>query len=303
MRPWLISKSSFSFLILFISQQAFSAACCGGGVSAPSIIAGDDKAQVSFQYSMTSVVIDNVDEDGIWRKWENHQQVQTTRIEVSHIIADAYQAGISVPVIQRKLNDQSYSGLGDVSMTAGYEYLPDWDYSPYRPKGIGFLQVTTPTGKSRAESELGGLDSRGNGFWALGIGTVLTKTILDWDAITTFEIHRSFNKDVSNNQIHGTLKPGFGGNLNLGAGYNTKNFRFGASVSWTYEDRIDLIDSPSGYTGSIERYAAGTITVSYLASEEWLASVSYADQTLFGAPVNTSLGKTASLNLVRKWGR
>lgn len=303
MRRSLTLKSNFLLLALLFSQQAFSAACCGGGVSAPSIIAGDDKAQVSFQYSFTSVVIDNVDPDGIWRKWENHQQVQTTRIEASHLISDRFQAGISVPMIQRKLNKETHSGLGDVSLTAGYEYLPDWDYNPYRPKGIGFLQITTPTGKSRAESEVGGIDSRGIGFWAVGIGTLLTKTIADWDAVGIFEIHHSFHKTVSNSQIDGTLKPGYGGTANLGFGYNTKNFRYGTSVAWTYEDPIDLEDNSSPFTGSIERYATGMLTVSYLASDEWLASVSYADQTLFGSPVNTSLGKTASLSLVRKWGR
>ena len=268
----------------------------------PSIIAGDDKAQITTSYSFTEVSVDNVDSRGIWRKWDEHQQVQNFRLEGAHIFADRWQAGFTLPIIQRSRLNQNYSGLGDVSLSTGYEYLPDWDYNPIRPKGIGYLQLTLPTGKSRAESEIGGLDSRGNGFWAIGLGTLLTKTFGRYDLFSSIEIHRSFSKSVSNSQIKGTLEPGFGGSFGTGAGYSIKSIRFGGLLTWTYEDPINIRGStPSN--GSIERYATAVLTASYLASDEWAGTLSYADQTLFGSPINTSLGKTASLMLQRRWGR
>ncbi len=300
MKPWLASL--FSLVFLLPGSLSWGAACCGGGFAAPSIIAGDDKAQLTTSYSYSEVVVDNVDSSGVWRKWDTHQQVQTFRLEGAHLISDRWQAGATIPVVQRSRLDQNYSGLGDVSGALGFEYLPDWDYNPLRPKGIGYLQLTLPTGKSRAESEVGGLDSRGNGFWALGIGTLLTKAIERWDLFSTVEIHRSFDKQVSNSQINGTLNPGFGGNFGLGAGYNTAFWRFGSSITWTYEDPINIRGS-TNVDGSIERYATGILSASYLASNEWAGTISYSDQTLFGSPVNTSLGRTVALVLQRRWGR
>lgn len=198
--------------------------------------------------------------------------------------------------------DQNFSGLGDISASLGYEYLPDWNYNPIRPKGIGYLQITLPTGKSRAESELGGLDSRGNGFWAIGIGTILTKAVGQYDIFGSFELHKSFSKSVSNSQIQGTLEPGFGGNIAFGGGYNFASFRFGGSVAWAYEDPINIRGNTFS-NGLPERYATAILSASYLSSDEWAGTFSYADQTIFGNPINTSLGKTVALMIQRRWGR
>lgn len=299
----LLYLSLFSLgLASFGSTAAYGAACCGGGFALPSIIAGDDKSQLSMMYSFTEISIDNVDSNGTWRKWDKHQQVQTMRLEGAHLISDRWQVGVVAPFVQRSRLGENHSGVGDISASLGYEYLPDWDYNPYRPKGIGYLQITLPTGFSRAESEIGGLDTRGNGFLAIGLGTLLTKTISSWDVFTSFEGHRSFSKKVSNSQIQGTLKPGYGGSFSIGGGYNTKLLRFGGSIAWVYEDPIE-IESASPSKGSLERYATGAFSVSYMPSDEWSGALTYSDQTLFGSPVNTSLGRTLVMQLQRRWGR
>lgn len=299
-------KSLFLFLFSVLSLAtdcAWSAACCGGGFAAPAVIVGDNKAQLTTSYSFADVVVDNVDSLGIWRKWDEHQKVQTVKIEGAHIFADRWQAGFSLQTILRSRLGESYSGLGDLSTSVGYEYLPDWNYNPYRPKGTGYFQVILPTGKSRADSELGGLDSRGNGFFALGLGTFLSKSIRKWDVFSSLEVHRSLSKNISNSQITGTLKPGWGSNFSLGGGYNVKDYRFGSSISWTYEDPID-VEGPQGTSqGSIERYATAAFTVSYLWNDDWSGTINYSDQTLFGSPLNTSLGRGVALQLQRKWSR
>lgn len=298
MKLWLLLFSKF----VFTPSLSWAAACCGGGVAAPAIIAGDDKAQLTTSYSFTEVAIDNVDSRGIWRKWDEHQMMQTFRIEGAHLISDRWQAGFALPLVQRSRMNQNFSGLGDISTTIGYEYLPDWDYNLIRPKGIGYIQLTLPTGKSRAESEVGGLDSRGNGFWALGLGTLLTKAIGKYDLFSSLEIHHSFSKSVSNSQIQGRLVPGFGGNLGLGGGYSLQSIRIGGSLTWTYEDPIDVQGNTSS-KGLPERHATALLSANYLASDEWTGTLSYSDQTLFGSPVNTSLGKSAVLMIQRRWGR
>lgn len=294
----------FSFLfLLFTPALAWSAACCGGGFASPAIISGDDKAQLTSSYSFTEVRVDNVDSQGIWHSWDSHQQVQSIRIEGAHVFEDRWQAGFALPFISRNKEASSYSGLGDLSASLGYEYLPDWDYNPWRPKGIGFLQLTLPTGKSRADSEFGGLDSRGNGFWAIGAGTLLTKSWIQFDAFVLAEVHRSFSKSFSTSQVSGDLNPGVGGNLGCGFGYNLKDYRFGTGITWTYEDAIEMKTASSSAPGSVERYATAQANVSYMANDDWSGTLSLTDQTLFGSPVNTSLGKGVAVQLQRRWGR
>jgi hypothetical protein len=159
-----------------------------------------------------------------------------------------------------------------------------------------------PTGKSRTESEIAGLDSRGNGFWAAGAGVLLTKIIARWDGFVSVDAHRSFAKSVDNSSLHARLEPGFGGNWGFGGGYNWRFLRVGTSLIWTYEDPIKIKGSLDS-EGSLERYATGVVALSYIPSNEWSAALSYSDQTLFGSPLNTSLGKTVALQVQRRWSR
>lgn len=299
-----MSQLLFSFIIIVLgARTVWAAACCGGGLSVPTIIISDDKAQFSASYGVTDVTIDNVDSQGIWRRWDQHQKVQTLKIEGAHILADRWQAGVSVPVVTRQYGEQSYSGLGDVATSLSYEYLSDWNYNPYRPKGIGFLQLNLPTGKSRADSEVGGLDSRGNGFWSVGAGTMLSKSWTVWDVFMMLEWHRSFGKNINTSMIQGEVRPGNGSNIGFGFGYNWSMYRAGFSVTQTSEDAIK-IESVNGTTEQgLERWATMALSFSYLQSETWSWTLSYADQTVFGDPLNTSLGKSLGIQIQHRWAR
>lgn len=281
-----------------------AAACCGGGFAAPYVIAGDDKAQLTTSLSQTEIIVDNVNDQGIWTKWESHQVVKNFKLAGAHLINDRWQVGASIPIIQRNFLNQTYSGLGDIGTTVGYEYLPDWNYNPYRPKGLGYLQITLPTGKSKSESTNGGLDSSGQGFWAVDVGTLLTKSWGVWDAYTSIEIHRSLGKTIHTTQLQGELKPGYGGNWGAGLGYNQKDFRYGGSVTWSYEDPIATEQNGiQTVAGSIERSATAAASISYMASDDWSGTFSYTDQTLFGNPINTSLGRGVAVQIQRRWSR
>jgi hypothetical protein len=292
------------FLLLFSSASpaTWAAACCGGGFSVPSLITGDEKAQLSTSYGYSQIT-DEVGTDNYWRRRETNESSETLKIEASHIFADRFQSGVTVPVVRRSRSGEQSSGLGDVSGVMGYEYLPDWDYNPWRPRGHGYLQMTAPTGRSINEADATyQLDSRGRGFWAIGVGTVLSKAIGRWDVLSTIEGHRSFDKRYSNSQTSGTLKPGYGGSFGLGAGYNWRSLRFGAGLSWLYEDAVSMRGTVNA-EGSPQRYTTATLSASYILPHEWTATLTYADQTQFGRPVNTTLGRGATLFLQKRWLR
>lgn len=289
--------------ILFCALETFAAACCGGGFAAPALITGDDKAMLTTTYSNARIDTD-VYSSGIWQKRQGDDISQIYKIEGARIFKDVFQYGFSLPLQTRQRSGNlggTSTGLGDVALQVGYEYLPDWDYHPIRPKGVGFLSLTLPTGKSVYESDDPlGLDSRGRGFWALGLGTALVKNWARWDINSTFEIHRAFEKSVSSSQVSGKIKPGTGGSMALGAGYNIQDVRLGSSIAWTYEDPIQVENETAA---SPQRYATGTLLASYLFQGNWASTLSYADQTWFGSPTNSSLSKTVSLSIQKRWAR
>jgi hypothetical protein len=223
------------------------------------------------------------------------EQTRLSRIETAHIFHDRWQGGISIPVVKRARQGEVSAGWGDIAMNLGYEYLPDWDYSRWRPKGLGYLQLTTPTGRSvyEANSEYQ-LDARGRGFWALGLGTLLTKFEGHWDFFSNLDLHRSFSRN--------NFKPGWGGNIGLGSGYNLDKVRMGAALVWTYEDPVRSTGANSS-TGSGERYATGSLSASYLYTDDWAATLTYSDQTWFGDPVNARLGQSLTLQVQLRWAR
>lgn len=242
--------------------------------------------------------------DGTWRRQTLADETRTLRLEGSHIFADRYQAGFALPVVEKSLAGNmggSSSGLGDINTLVGYEYLPDWNYNPWRPKGIGFLTLTIPTGPAKFETTHT-YENRGRGLWSLGVGTLLTKSWRIWDANGSFEVHKSLEKDVTNNQLDGRVSPGWGGSLSLGAGYNLKNFRLGGSIAWFYEDPV-TVRGDNNYVESMERYATGTLIATYMMSDSWNGTLSYADQSFFGAPLNTSLSKVVAITFQRRWAR
>lgn len=296
------SLSSFLLLSLF-AQRSYAAACCGGGFALPSIITGDDKAQLTTSYSYSSLDT-RVQSDGVWKKQKESDLTQTLRLEGAHIFADRYQAGLSIPLLtknQEGLAGGEASGPGDSMALVGYEYLPDWDYNPWRPKGIGFLTLIAPTGSSQYDSD-NLYANRGRGFWTLGAGTILTKTWVRWDVLGMIEIHKRIEKDVNNEHFNGTVTPGWGHSASVGGGYNIRDLRLGASITWVNEDSI----SDGGqniYTFAKERYATGSLLATYTFQQTLAGTLSYSDQTLFGDPSNTTLSKTVSVMLQKRWSR
>ncbi len=289
-------------LILASPLLARASACCGGNFSGPALITGDDQSQLSQSINYSQIDTD-VEASGLWRKRPEPEILKSFNLQASRVFQDRWQAGLGVPVVQRSRGSVVESGMGDVSTNLGYEYWNDWDYHPIRPKGIGYLQLIIPSGKSIQESDSRyQLEARGRGFWALGIGTVLTKTFTRWDAFTSFDLHRSFEKTASLAQGSSKLKPGFGGSAGLGGGYHFETIRLGTSLSWNYEDPVN-VDGPAPSEGTLQRFVTAAVNLTYILENEWSVTAQYSDQGLIGSPLNTTLSQSVSLQLQKRWLR
>lgn len=294
------------FFLLFFSVgalgglEARGAACCGGGSSAPALILGDDRAILTTSYALARVT-DDVGSDGLWRRRDGRDLGETFRIDAAHIFADRWQAGAGLPITRRTRGSEQATGAGDLSATLGYEYLPEWEYHPFRPRGMGFLQLIAPTGKSIYDSE-SPLDARGRGFWSMGAGTVLTKISGPWDLAATLEYHRASARSSTIAGAPATLRPGFGGRAELAAGWSAGPWRLGAALAGLREDAV-AVEGPIPSAGAEQRLATGTLTASYAFPGEWSATLAFADQTAFGAPSSTSLEKSFAVSLQKRWLR
>lgn len=300
---FLFVSTVFWWMSALISPCIWAAACCGGAGALPSLITGDEK--ILFNSSIVqSDLHTRVAQDGIWRKQNSLDRTQTLRLDYAQIIQDRFQFGISVPVTQRSTEmgqKTSSTGLGDLSLQGGYEYLPDWDYNLYRPKGVGYLVLSLPTGRSKYET-VSLNESRGKGFASLGAGTVLTKQWGNVDALAGVELRRGFARSYESNVFTGSVVPQWGRSISLGSGYHVQDIRLGAMIAWSEEDSKQII-SHQTENEAAERFATGSVSLAYSDAALWSVSIGYSDQTLFGEPSNTTLSKVWSIAFQNRWAR
>lgn len=290
----------FTFSLLVSVQQAEAAACCGGSSAIPSLITGDDKAQLTSAFSQSSLLA-NVDSSGNWKHITTKDETSVFRLDGAFLVSDFWQMGMGIPMTSRHLgNESSNWSLGDISLSLGYEILPDWDYSVWRPHGLGFIQLTAPSGKSvYDENPDNGLNISGKGFWNFSAGAYFSKVFGSFDASVTPEFHRSMSrKDPDQNSI----VPGWGRSLSLAGGWNKKDLRLGLGLSILHEDAIRT-DGAFVSAGSEQNLWTGLVSASYLWTPELSSTLSYTNQTLFGQPTNSSLGQSVSVSLQQRWPR
>lgn len=295
------------FSLGLISDCSLAASCCGGGHSIPGVITSDDMATLSSTLSASKAHTE-VYTNGDWHLRKDDELTSTLKVDATRIVNDRFQLGLGIPFIFKhkqttQKNEYKDAGLGDITLMGGYEYLPDWDYNPYRPKGVGFITLTSPTGKSVYDEELNvdkrGTDARGRGFWSIGVGTILIKSWGAWDAVIQFEAHKSFSKTMQNGD---RLDPGYGFQMGSGLGWNWGDLRLGPNLTWYYEDRINRTGQLKS-RGQVSRYTTATISLSYMLGIHDSLNCSYSDQTLFGSPLNTSLGQSIALGYQHRWPR
>lgn len=276
----------------------------------PSLISGDDRSQITATLSTASVVAEAPVGGGIIdRGPSDNEQSQTIRLDAATLITDRLQAGVTIPVIRRSrtrgATQVDATGLGDLALSMGYEILPEWSYSAWRPKGILFLTATLPTGGSIYDAtQLYRIDSRGRGFFGLSVGTLLTKSWGNWDVSIMMEGHRSFSKTITNELGTLALNPGWGGSGVLSAGVSPWGgaVRIGFAVAPSIEEPVATEGIFSGRGQSVSLWTASA-QVSYMASSELSMSLVYSDQTIIRASDNSALNHSFAFLIQKRWER
>lgn len=137
----------FTYFFLLLTGKAWSAACCGGGANFPSLILNDDAANLGFSGSWTKTVGDApADGKAVFRSSDDNEWVQVYSLDAAKLISDRWQLGLNVPYVRRSRANSAQSasqwGWGDISGSIGYELLPEYSYSRWKPRGFVFLLVS-----------------------------------------------------------------------------------------------------------------------------------------------------------------
>ncbi len=306
-----------TFLLLvaigfLLPSGCWASACCARSSAAPTLILGEDQAQLSFGASVGNVVA-LADSEGaaIFGGPGKTDKTQTYRLEGALLLSDRYQVGGSFSLVQHQVaqnGSQDHSiGTGDTRMSAAYEFMPLWSYSKWKPQGFIFSVVTLPTGGSVYEAQSPfASDVTGNGFYSISIGSIFVKHWAFFDAFLMPEIHYSFPRTFQTSSNKFQVFPGFGGSIGFGVGVSPGggNLRMGLRIQPRLDQprAIPTLDSP--FEGSLH---VGNCDVgfdlSYLISASDTAMMSYVDQTLLGPAMNSNLTRNFSVNFQHRWER
>ncbi len=291
-------QSAVLFVFLIAPWSAWAASCCGGGLSLPGMIVGDDQRLFSATTSASQLSEESLS-TGEWSSYAKPRTSQALHLSLAQVFWDRWQVGASTQVMR---NDQSVTGaerssveFGDSSFFLGYEALPEWEYSAWRPRGYVFFQVVAPTGRPTTTALQNNGGVTGRGFWTAGPGMILTKIVGRWDVAVSGEIHSSLPK--VDNQLR--LVPEPGGSVMLGSGYSLGNYRLSGAMTLNYEGPVRAGDS----AGSLQRYVTAVLGGSYSIRDDLSIAVSYSDQTLFGEPINAPLNKSIAVAVSKRWAR
>ncbi len=306
----MIKKTLIACLVLGISKLSSAAPCCGGTANIPSLISGDDLMQFSTTLVSTQVVAESPVGGGIkYRKPNDKETAQTLRLDFATLISDRWQTGVTIPLTRRTrargTTEASAWGLNDISLSLGYEVLPYWSYSLWRPKALLFASATLPTGGSIYDAkELYRIDSRGRGFYSVSAGSLLLKNWEIWDLSLVMEAHQPFARRITNENGILDLKPGWGASGSLAAGISPMggNFRLGFSLLNSYDSPIATEGIVSGRGEKVSLWTAAT-QASYLASPTLSMSLIYSDQTFVKASNNAALNRSLAFLLQKRWER
>jgi hypothetical protein len=297
------------------STRAWAAPCCGGGSAAPTILTGDDHAQLSASLSQAQVIGDAPTQGtAVFRADGDLEQTQTLKVEGAYLFSDRWQFGATLPVVRRSRStpatQSTSTGFGDLNLNLAYEWLPEWEYSVWKPRGFVFYQELIPTGGSIYESSFNsidpwGLNARGRGFFASGIGAVFLKSWGGWDAAFVGEGHRSFSRTFSTFDGSLELSPGWGGSLALAGGFSPSSLplRFGLSLSPAFEEGVRARSASLDSTSDPQLVWTTSVLLGWLVGHESTVSAIYSDQTLLGPASNASLSRTVSISFQRRWQR
>lgn len=284
--------------ILLLKGNVYAASCCGGGSSSSLILVGDNiqEYSLSFSYRNDLGQTDNVG----WSLFHNDSVIDrqnALNFQLQRQITDRYQLAAKSGVVEKNIKKQNRhektTGLSDIEMQLTYEILPEYTYSPWKPRGFLYTKISKPMSRSLYDSSSSIYsDVRGSGLYTAGLGTFFIKNISSFTLKTTIEWQHFFGKDFGNSSLSDYDKF----MLPLGVSYALTSLpvAVGAGASWSYQTSKKLQGARAS-TSDQEYFWDINGFVNWVITREHAVGLSYSDSTLVGKNVNSPLYRSLSL--------
>jgi|GEM_PF-1138289 len=321
-----IKKTGTLLLVLWIALAALprptqAGACCGGGLTSASLITGDEQARFGLSVAARTVVADALSSGALSpRSTGSISESQTlAALEGSLILADRFQIGARLEGSAQTLaipGEESSTppavGLGDIRLNSAFEFLPEWSYSSWKPRGYIWAGVLLPTGRSIHET-LDPAEALGEGFLTPSAGVLFVKRWQQWDATASVELRsslgRSFEQDLGAGFVsRSDFGPQFGWNGLLALGYSpgAGKLRLGARLEpqWRGERTVD-VDGIGSQTASRRITALGA-DITWMLPGTTAITAAFTDQSAFGLSglsSNAALSRTLAVLLSHRLDR
>ncbi len=302
----------FLLLVSFFVVKAAAAPCCAGGSAVPALITGDEAQLYQVGMSYGTVIGDAPGSGGGIPVFRDGLSIAENRgiLTLNHarlLDGDRLQAGISIPLQFNQLSQGTRAEdsvqIGDIAGVIGYEVLPEWEYSVWKPRIFSFIQAGIPTGRSIHETQsLFASDVSGLGQFQLSFGSIALKRWSKWDLNVLARggavVGRSF-VSVQNSEVF--LGDSFIGTGSIGAGFSpTERIRLGGAISFDYQSPVEILDSNS-YSVTSERLVWNSnLSLMFMIGSDDSLVLGFQDQTWFGPAYNTSLSRSGYLSFMHR---
>lgn len=291
-------------LLFFFQANAFGAACCGGSSAIPSLITGDNEAQLSLSQSYGKVIGRTYSKNtNIFYSDTKKYKTYTTSIKGAYLLSPLLQIGGGISLLHKSHGEGSVNEsdtlIGDTDISVGYEFLPEKFFSVWKPRGFVYLKHVLPTGKSNHETETSLLtDVSGKGQHISSLGLVFTKIYksIDWQIFSEFKY--LFSETINQKDISSSLGDSLG--YNIGYSPNNGAIRLSHGVTRHHFEDKEITVNNSNQDSAREEYWDFELGLAYMINDSTF-TVSYTDQTLLGDTENTTLSRTISISWLERW--
>ena len=298
----------YSFLLFFFTFRIFAASCCGGGANFPGLITGDYKSQFVSSINHSSIIgHTNSNKESIFHSKDNNERSQTLKLTGTMQVSDLWQAGLSLPIVRKSFNrpgnTNTHSGLGDIELHGAYEFLPEYSYSSWRPRGFLFVSATLPTAPSINDPDviLEVERARGQGFMVLKSGFSFFKVLGNWDFQLLGQLEKPFARTFQTKGSSIQKHPGLGWSALASFGHSPFGGDFRWGMAFAPSSKAAVRNSENTLLSDSQFVWDTTLSLSYLVNFDWSVNFNYTDQTILGPSKNATLSRSSALSIMKKW--
>lgn len=297
----------FIILLSLISFKSWGAGCCSSSSSLPNLITGEVSEQFKLSYANSSEIY-NVDSQYNRREVDQgtYKLAEKASFSLSSLVSDYFQAGVSINFIQQTYksseNKETESSLGDSTILLGHEFMPEYYYSRFKPRGFVFVQHSFLAGKSEYNNaSRSGTDIISKGYEVTSLGISLIKNYQKWNYAFTYQYGYGHEREYGDLVIRpkGSQTIDF----NIGSSFGLEKFSFNLGFNYyiNHGEKLNRgIDIDGQKDSDLSQVISINLGFGLDFNRENSLLLNITDQSLFNNAKNTALTRSIGMSYIYK---